>query len=104
MIGRGLHQLFCARAPMVRCRRLARDQRGNVAVTLGLLLPVLAAAVAAGMDYTNAASTRSKMQAVADSAALSATREFQMAQSNPDRITAVAQKYVTSQLNGVTAK
>jgi Flp pilus assembly protein TadG len=84
--------------------RFVRDERANVAMIFGLALPVVAGAVGVAVDYSLAAATRTKMQSVADAAAIYAAREFQMAQSKPDRIMAVAQNYVQSQLSDVFSK
>jgi Flp pilus assembly protein TadG len=85
-------------------RGFARDERANIAVMFGLAFPVVVGAVGVAVDYSFANATKSKMQSVADAAALSAAREFQMAQSNPDRITAVAESYVKSQLKDVSSR
>jgi Flp pilus assembly protein TadG len=84
--------------------RLACDEKANVAITFGLALPVVAGAVGVAVDYSLAAATRSKMQSVADAAAIYAAREFQMAQSKPERIAAVAEGFVNSQLKDVFSK
>jgi Flp pilus assembly protein TadG len=84
-------------------RRLARDQRANVAIIFGLALPVVAGAVGVAVDYSSAAMMRSKMQAVADAAAISAAREFQMARSRPEVIVAIAQNYAKGHMPDVTA-
>jgi hypothetical protein len=85
-------------------RAFGCDRGANVAIIFALTLPVMIAAVAAAVDYSLANATRTKMQAVADAAAIFAAREFQMAQSNPSLITAVAQNYVQSQFNDIAAK
>jgi Flp pilus assembly protein TadG len=83
------------------CRALARDERANVALIVGLAAPVLFAAVGAAVDYTSALATRAKMQDVADSAAVIAVREFQMAKATRDTVAAVARNYVTDRLKDV---
>ena len=85
-------------------RGFVRDQRGNVMLTFAIVLPVLLGAAAIAVDYSFAASTRTRMQAVADAAALSAARELQMAQTNSDKVAAVAQNYVKSRMSEVSAK
>jgi len=82
-------------------RGLARHESGNVAIIFGLALPVALGAVAAAVEYGSALAQRSKMQAVADAAAISSAREFQMAMSQPYKIEAVARGYVTGQLQNV---
>ena len=83
-------------------RTFARDRRGNVAIIFGLTLPIVAGAVGLAIDYSGAAMMRSKMQAVADAAAISAAREFQMAKSRPELIAAVAANYVKGHLADVS--
>ena len=61
--------------------RFAAAEAGNTAIVFALALPVLVAAAGAAVDYSTAASTRSKMQAVADSAALASARELQLART-----------------------
>jgi hypothetical protein len=67
-----------------------------------LTLPVVVTAVGAALDYSLAASTRSKMQAVADSAALASVQELQLARTDSSRITAIANNVINSSLQGVT--
>lgn len=78
-----------------------RNERGNTVVSFGIAFPMLAVAVGVGLDYAGAASMRSKMQAVADGAAIYAAREFQMVQANVDKVSAVARNYAR-QLEGVS--
>jgi Flp pilus assembly protein TadG len=81
--------------------RLVGDEAAGTLVTFALLLPVLVAAAGAAVDYSLAASTRSKMQAVADSAALASVREMQLARSDSSKITAIANNVVNSELKDV---
>src|SRR5262245_10096811 len=83
-----------------RLRRL-RDESGNAGLLFALLLPVVLGASGLGIDYVRAASARTRMQAVADAAAISSARELQMAKAEPDKIAAIATSYVTSQLDDV---
>ncbi len=94
---------FCLRTIAIG-RALGRELDANAAVTFGLALPVIFGAVGVAIDYSSAASMRSKMQAVADAAAIAAAREMQMAQSSVDRLIAIVDSYVQSQLNGVASK
>jgi Flp pilus assembly protein TadG len=80
---------------------LARDTRGNTLVSFAVAFPLVAATVGMGLDYAGAATMRSKMQAVADAAALYAAREFQMVQANAEKVSAVARNYAR-QIEGVT--
>jgi Flp pilus assembly protein TadG len=52
--------------------RLRKDQRGNIAVMMGLLLPILVGALGLGFEVTDWYMQTRKMQNAADSAALAA--------------------------------
>jgi Flp pilus assembly protein TadG len=80
-----------------RWRAFRRDRSANTVIVFGLALPVLMGVVAMAVDYSRAAAGKAKLQAVADGAALYSAREFQMAQSKPERIVAVAMSYAQSQ-------
>ena len=67
-----------------------------------LTLPVVVAAGGAAVDYSLAASTRSKMQAVADSAALASVRELQLARTDSSRVAVIANNVINSSLQNVT--
>ena len=85
-----------------QAKRFVADQAGNTIIVFALALPVLVAAAGAAVDYSFAASTRSKMQAVADSAALASARELQLARTDSNRITVIANNVVNSSLQDVT--
>jgi Flp pilus assembly protein TadG len=87
--------------PQVAC--FVADEAGGTMMVFALTLPVLMVAAAAAVDYSLAASTWSKMQAVADSAALASVRELQLARADSARITAVANNVVHSALQNATA-
>ena len=78
-------------------RAFRRDRSANAAITFGLAAPVLIGMVAVAVDYSRAAAGKSKLQAVADAAALYSAREWQMAQSQSERIVAAALAYARSQ-------
>src|SRR5262245_920390 len=80
---------------------LLRDEAGGISTAYALMIPLLFGAAGVGLDYSRAASERSKLQAVADSAAIAAARELQMAKADPDKIAAVAKSYVTAQIADV---
>jgi Flp pilus assembly protein TadG len=84
------------------CRALPPDNSANVIIIFGLVAPVLFGAVGAAVDDSAAVATRSKMQSVADEAAVAAAREFQMAKATRDTVAAVARNYVNDRLNNVT--
>ena len=81
------------------------SEAGNTITVFALALPVLVAAAGAAVDYSvAAASTRSKMQAVADSAALASARELQLARTDANRVTVIANNVVNSALQDVTTE
>ena len=81
-----------------------RDDAGNVTVTFALMIPVIMGAAGLGVDYVRASAAQTRMQAIADAAAISSARELQMAKSDPDKIAAIATSYATSQLPDVTVQ
>src|SRR5262249_20346199 len=89
---------------LARGARRLRDDAGSTSITFAIMVPVIMGAVGLGVDYVRAAATRTKMQAVADAAAISSARELQMAKSDPNKIAAIATNYVTSQLPGISVQ
>jgi len=84
--------------------RRMRCEAGNASVTFALMIPVILGTAGIGIDYVRAATMRTRMQAVADAAAISSARELQMAKSEPDKIAAIATSYVASQLPDVAVQ
>jgi len=78
------------------------DQAANTIALFGLTFPALIAAVGGVVDYSIAASTQSKMQSAADTAALASVRELQLARTDPSRVIAVANNLVSATIQGVT--
>jgi Flp pilus assembly protein TadG len=74
------------------------DRRGNVAILFALAMPVLIGAAGMALDYTIMANQRTKMQSVADAAALSAARELLLAPNGTNNVAATAQSYAQSAL------
>lgn len=69
---------------MVRSKFLEQfrsDRGGNVALLAGLLVPILVFCVGIAIDYASAASRRTKLDAIADSAVLAAVTPSMMTQS-----------------------
>jgi Flp pilus assembly protein TadG len=60
------------RDAMSQLRRLRRDERGSMALMMGLMAVPLLFAVGAGVDYGTANMSKAKLDAVADTAALAA--------------------------------
>lgn len=88
-----------------RCfRRLSRDRRGNVLMMMGLFLVPVMFAVGFGLDYGRAERSQTKLNAVADAAALLAVSPAMLQQTDSVAANA-AQSYFTAQaanLAGVT--
>jgi Flp pilus assembly protein TadG len=81
--------------------RFGRSKRASTMTMFALSLPVVIGSVGVAIDYGRAAMTRSRMQAVADSAALMSARQMQLATATADKVSAFAKSYVTSQIAGV---
>ena len=60
------------------CGRFGWDKGGNVTMIFAMMLVPLGAIVGLGLEYGTVVSARSKVQSIADSAALAAGREFQV--------------------------
>jgi Flp pilus assembly protein TadG len=82
----------------MRLRRFASDASANTTLLFALTLPVVLGMAGLAVEYGHAASAKTKMQTVADSAALAAAQELQLAQSDPGRIVAVAESVVNNAL------
>ena len=79
-------------------RRLRRDESGATAIMFAVAVPVVFGLVGVAVDYSLAAAARSKMQAVADGAAIHGARAMQMARATQETISAAATDHVASQL------
>ncbi|MEI8145461.1 MAG: TadE/TadG family type IV pilus assembly protein [Alphaproteobacteria bacterium] len=62
-------------------------------MSFALAVPVISAVAVAGVEFSNMTSVRSKLQAAADTAALSSARELRFANANASVITKVADDY-----------
>ena len=78
------------RGAMRRVRRFCRDDGGSMAIMMGLTAIPLIFAVGAGVDYGTANMAKAKLDAVADTAALSAV-DHQAITGTPDAAQATAQ-------------
>jgi Flp pilus assembly protein TadG len=79
---------------------LIRNRRGNVAITFAFCLFPLLIALGMSVDYSTAAKMRTKLNAVADSAALAAVTPAMMAQSDAASY-AAAQNSFNAQATGL---
>jgi len=71
--------------------KLIKDERGGIAVTFGLLLPLLLSSVAAALEFGVLAHRTNQLQTAADAGALAAARQLSIAQSSTDGVQAAAQ-------------
>ena len=78
-------------------QRFLRDTRGQLTITIALLVPMLVAALGLAVDYTAATGQARKLQGVADIAALTAAREMQLANTDASQITTVANNVAQAQ-------
>jgi Flp pilus assembly protein TadG len=85
-------------------RDFRRDREASVVMLFGLMLPVLVICVAMATDYALMINVQTKMQSAADSAAVAAARELQLANADSPRVTAVAEGYVRSTLPEVAVE
>src|SRR2546423_1700121 len=85
-------------------RRLIGSECASVATTFALATPVVFGVVGVAVDYSMASATRTKMQMVADSAAINSVREFQIARASAEGVETSAQSYVKSQISDVTVQ
>jgi Flp pilus assembly protein TadG len=79
-------------------RQLWGDRRGGVALILGLAAPILFGGIAAAIDYSALVNQRARLQAAADSAALAAVRELNIANATDAQVVNVASAVMASTL------
>ncbi|HEX8662482.1 MAG TPA: pilus assembly protein TadG-related protein [Beijerinckiaceae bacterium] len=82
----------------MRPRRFWGDRRGGVVLMLGLAAPILFGGVAAAIDYSSLVSHKGNLQRAADSAALAAVRELNIANATDAQVVNVANVVVASTL------
>jgi Flp pilus assembly protein TadG len=74
-----------------------RDTRGTTALTFAIAVPALLAVVGAGIDSLQLVRLKSKMQVIADNAAMAAAKEFSLPNSTPRTIEAAVKSYVDAE-------
>jgi hypothetical protein len=79
-------------------RGFGRAEGGSVAAVVALAVPALFVATAVAVETTNTMSARSKVQAAADTAALSAAREIRFANARTGIIEEISATYARAQL------
>src|SRR5262245_30874792 len=93
--------LFKTPAAAFSFRRLVRNESATVVTTFALAIPVVFGVVGVAVDYSLASNTRTRMQAVADAAAINSVREFQIARATADAVATSAENYARSQLSEI---
>ncbi|NOU05404.1 MAG: pilus assembly protein [Hyphomicrobiaceae bacterium] len=77
---------------------------GGVAINFAICLSVLLMLAGGTLDYTQAISQRSKLQAAVDAAALAAARELGLADAKRENVAAVIEAMVASSMSSNTSK
>jgi Flp pilus assembly protein TadG len=80
-----------------KAKAMARDAFGGVALTLAVTAPVGLGAVALGVDYATRSMLDSKLQGVADAAAIAGARELAISTSTEPLIRTVVDNFVEAQ-------
>lgn len=76
----------------------SRSTAGGVMMTFAAVLPVIVVAGGAALDFGIITSKRTNYQAIADSAALAAAKEFRLSNSTKDSVQSVAKRYAAGLL------
>src|SRR4051812_9640370 len=93
---------FTVRTIISGLKRCRADRRGSTALTFALATPVLLGAVALAVDYSNLSLRKTRLQEVADTAALAGARELRLANATTGPAIAVAQNLVNASASSVT--
>ena len=72
------------------------DQRGGVAVTLALALPIMAAATGAAIEYGVLSARKAKLQSAADAAAMGGVAQLRLVNTTDDTVAAAARSTVAT--------
>jgi Flp pilus assembly protein TadG len=79
--------------------RFRRAREGSASVLLAIGLPSLLALAGGAVDYTAATRSQSRLQGVADAAALSIAREMTLSPMTPERVQLLAVSHVNAALS-----
>ncbi|RZI98243.1 MAG: pilus assembly protein [Brevundimonas sp.] len=82
-------------------RRMADDRRGNVAMIMGLVMPVLVLVTMAGVDIHRMATVRANLQDALDAATLAAARSDYVKTDDLNRVGRAALKANLAGYNGI---
>lgn len=91
-------------ACLTRARRCAHEcyasEAGGVGLMFAFLLPVILGFAGVSVDYVSLSAQRTKLQAIADSAALAAAREFRLGNANIQVLNQAATAHASGSLAG----
>jgi putative Flp pilus-assembly TadE/G-like protein len=98
------HAQAVAGALVRACARLFFEEGASTPVIFALTLPVMVAAGGGAVDYGMASMTAVRMKSVADSAALAASRELQLAQMDASKVTVIANNVINGSIQDVSSQ
>jgi Flp pilus assembly protein TadG len=82
--------------------RFTKCQRGGVAMTFGLIAPILLGSAGLAFDYVTYSLKRTQLQAAADSAAIAGAQELSVASSNDKSIKFVTDQYAKKSVSSIS--
>lgn len=83
-----------------RLVRFGRDETGSVMASFALAVGGMIVAAGVAIDYANASSQRSKLQAVADAAVIAAVREFRLGNASEGNVRQAVIAHARASLGG----
>ena len=84
-----------------RTKRFFSDCSGGIVTAFGLGLPLIASAAVLTVDLASIASSRARLQTIADQAALMGAREMQLRQEDENVLASAVTAYTISNINAV---
>ena len=73
-----------------------RDKRDNIALTFALALPVLGVGAMAAMELASLSNAKTRLQSIADGAAIAGAREMRLGNANETTILNVVRNFVAA--------
>ncbi len=100
MLGLGIGQMIQARMGLLGkiASAFCRARDGATAVVFAIAVPTLAGVTGFAADYTSISSSKSRLQAVVDSAAIAVAREMTISPLAATRVQALADQYVAANI------
>lgn len=81
--------------------KFLRDRRGNIALTFALALPALGVGAMAAIELSTLSNNKSRLQSIADGAAIAGAREMRLGNANETTILNVVRNFVAANANSV---